>query len=258
MIRRLLAAVVFLVGAGWPLAGAAALISLDSIFGPDSVTRDSATDFEWLDLTETAGLSFLEVGALLAGDARFSGFRYATISELDTLMADAGIPIRGVTWNYGEGAQAALDLIELLNEKSTIPTTGRQMQGLLGEKAFAWQSEDVRAVGFVLWISGPIPGPIVTEFPAAQASPGGDAMSMWTWESRETVGSFLVRESAFAVPEPGSFFLAATALLALLGFGRSTSKRIALIGVTHGAPRVHSRHAGTDRTGRARRPGSRR
>ncbi len=225
MIRWLLAAVLFFVGAGWSPLGAAALISLDSIFGTDSVTRDSAIGLEWLDLTETAGLSFLEVSALLAGDVRFGGFRYATIRELDTLMADAGISIRGVTWNYGEGAQAALDLIQLLNEKSTIPTTGQQMQGLLGEKAFPWQSVDIRAVGFVLWISGPIPGPIVTEFPAAQASPGGDAMSMWTGESGETVGSFLVRESELAVPEPGSLILVATTLLAFLGFGRSAIKR---------------------------------
>lgn len=63
-----------------------------SIFGPASLTRDSAQGLFWLTPSATVGLSFSEVTSLLATDSRFSGFRVATISELETLYSEAGIP----------------------------------------------------------------------------------------------------------------------------------------------------------------------
>src|SRR4029077_8081799 len=72
----------------------AALVSIDDpVFGQASVTADTATGFEWLDLTQTTNLSHLQMTALLASDVRFGGWRYATGSEVESLFTDAGISL---------------------------------------------------------------------------------------------------------------------------------------------------------------------
>jgi hypothetical protein len=62
------------------------------IFGSASLTKDSEQRLFWLTPNATVGLSFMEVANLLATDSRFAGFRVATLAELDTLYAEAGIP----------------------------------------------------------------------------------------------------------------------------------------------------------------------
>ena len=74
------------------VSSVAALISIDDpVFGQASVTADTATGLEWLDLTQTTNLSHLQMTALLASDVRFRGWRYATGSEVESLFTDAGI-----------------------------------------------------------------------------------------------------------------------------------------------------------------------
>jgi hypothetical protein len=78
------------------LTGNAALAALSSVthpaFGPASLTLDSEQGLYWLTPNATTGLSFIEVSALLANDARFVGFRVASLSELASLYSQAGIP----------------------------------------------------------------------------------------------------------------------------------------------------------------------
>jgi len=64
----------------------AALFEMDSDFGPDTITFDSETGFEWLDLTLTLGLSVLEVEAQLPVGGEYFGWRYATSAEIETLF----------------------------------------------------------------------------------------------------------------------------------------------------------------------------
>ena len=59
----------------------AAHISIDSVFGPDTITRDTNTGLDWLDLSVTTGLNSSQLVELLAGSSS-SGWRYATASEL--------------------------------------------------------------------------------------------------------------------------------------------------------------------------------
>ena len=74
-------------------AEAALYLTGDSQFGPNSITVDTSTDLGWLNLRETAGLSYEQVSTELGGT--FSGFRYATQQEVLGLFSSAGIPLSG-------------------------------------------------------------------------------------------------------------------------------------------------------------------
>ena len=74
-----------------PLAGAA-LIDVDLLAAGDRLLlRDTATGLDWLDQTETVGLTLNDVGNDVGG-WRTRGFRHATLNELLDLGRNAGIP----------------------------------------------------------------------------------------------------------------------------------------------------------------------
>lgn len=65
------------------------------VAGDGKVTRDPYTGLEWLDLTETLGLSINQIlaGAGPAGGwISVLGFRYATVTEVENLFIDHGFP----------------------------------------------------------------------------------------------------------------------------------------------------------------------
>jgi hypothetical protein len=72
----------------------AALISInDPQFGSNSVTVDTITRLQWLDLTKSTGISYNTMLSLMATPSSpFSKWRYATYSEVRTFWQDAGIP----------------------------------------------------------------------------------------------------------------------------------------------------------------------
>jgi hypothetical protein len=74
-------------------AAAATLSSESSPFGPDTITRDSETDYGWLDLTLTAGLSRSAILTELGPGGTFDGFELATEQQVAELFANAGIDI---------------------------------------------------------------------------------------------------------------------------------------------------------------------
>lgn len=70
----------------------AALISVDSGFGPDSITRDTETGLDWLDVSLTrnnlvGSSTFIDVPAELGPGGLFDGFRHATVDEVDNFFA---------------------------------------------------------------------------------------------------------------------------------------------------------------------------
>jgi hypothetical protein len=114
-------------------SAAAALISVDDPrFGPGSVTHDTATNLRWLDLTITAGSSWLEVEAELAEGGLYAGFRHATLQEVWAFFEATGIDfgseigsradpelyaraldfrdLVGVTWPSAEQTRGTVDL----------------------------------------------------------------------------------------------------------------------------------------------------
>ncbi len=71
----------------------ASLVSVDdAVFGVGSVTRDTATNLEWLDVSKTASTNRNYVLAQLVTGGAFAGWHYATGAETLGLIAAAGIP----------------------------------------------------------------------------------------------------------------------------------------------------------------------
>ena len=71
----------------------AAIISIDdSVFGADSLTRDTETNLDWLDLTNTNGLSYGYVLSQLNAGGLYDGYRYATLTEVQSLLLKLAFP----------------------------------------------------------------------------------------------------------------------------------------------------------------------
>ena len=72
----------------------AALNSIDLVPGTGDglITRDTASGLDWLDHTRTLGLSFNDVSSRLGVGGEFQGFHFATLSEVNTLYTNAGLP----------------------------------------------------------------------------------------------------------------------------------------------------------------------
>ncbi len=76
------------------------------------ITRDTESGLEWLDLTETLGLSYNYVSGQLGVGGLYEGWRYAISGEVYTLMDHAGIPDIGATTHANTiPAQYYADLI---------------------------------------------------------------------------------------------------------------------------------------------------
>jgi hypothetical protein len=60
--------------------------------GDNQILNDSSTGLQWLGLDETAGLSYTQVASQLGSGGTYDGFAFATVSQIDALFADAGIP----------------------------------------------------------------------------------------------------------------------------------------------------------------------
>src|SRR5262245_21225908 len=60
--------------------------------GDKLLTLDNTTGLEWLDLTQTAALTFNVVSAQLGPGGNFEGFRFATLSEVNGFLAASGLP----------------------------------------------------------------------------------------------------------------------------------------------------------------------
>ncbi|MDH5710376.1 MAG: dockerin type I repeat-containing protein [Gammaproteobacteria bacterium] len=70
----------------------AALVERDwLVTGDGAITWDTATGLEWLDLTETAGLSFNQVNAQLGVGNTYENFSYATDEQIRGLFAAVGL-----------------------------------------------------------------------------------------------------------------------------------------------------------------------
>ena len=92
MVRRVLILVCSLLG--WSPAGHATLLPIDDVtFGKGALTLDTQTGLRFLDLTITRNASFAQVSAQLAAGSRYAGYRYATLPEVLSLFADAGLAV---------------------------------------------------------------------------------------------------------------------------------------------------------------------
>jgi hypothetical protein len=71
--------------------GASPLVSIsDPVYGPNSLTWDTASNLQWLDWSLTTNKTVIEILAQTGPAGTYRGFRYATKSELITLYQHAG------------------------------------------------------------------------------------------------------------------------------------------------------------------------
>jgi hypothetical protein len=94
----------------------------DQRFGNGKLTLDTSTGLAWLDLPVTSGLSYHEVVAGCEPGGAFSGFRFATLEEVTSLLNQAGIPKPGQSW-YAEPGGESEAILTFLN---LVGATGSQ------------------------------------------------------------------------------------------------------------------------------------
>lgn len=182
----------------------------DPVFGEASLTRDTETGLDWLDLTITANQSYKSIQSQLS--STYLGFRYATTAELAQLRLNVGFS--GFAFNLGTAenympAQNLLDLFGRLDIRTgniVLPITYAASIGLPHLDDFQYVEYQFGASqGFFGWFELnqlPITYPEDIEInPQEQASP--------------RIGSFLVRESmeTTTIPEPTSMLLLASGLI---------------------------------------------
>lgn len=64
----------------------------DPTFGANSLTIDTSSGEEWLNLPYTDGLTYQQVAADIGTGGTYSGFRFATVQDVLVLYQSAGIP----------------------------------------------------------------------------------------------------------------------------------------------------------------------
>ncbi|NET46994.1 PEP-CTERM sorting domain-containing protein [Okeania sp. SIO2B3] len=186
----------------WSAPVKAALISLDDfVFGAGSITRDTDTNLEWLDVHLSQDRTFIDVAGEFGVGGEFEGFRHANVAEFETLVLNAGIP--GINTVVTGNLTPFTDLINLLG-------------------ATSFQDNNPETLGFLsdptnnqLRINGDLDFLFFSGVPAYEAN---TLIARNESISFSTVGHYLVRSaSVHSVPEPSTIF----GLLAVGGLGLS-------------------------------------
>lgn len=188
----------------------ASIVSADDpVFGIGSITRDTDTGLEWLDLHHSSGRTLADVVLQFGQGGDFEGFRYASLLEVDTLFQHFGLELTDGVERV-EYFPLANTLFSFLGTTSTAPG--------VGEVAFGVTNT---------------PGPIgnfriamvqttIFNFPEKGLAIASDAFPS-TFRADQVSSHWLVREAA-VVPLPPALLMFTSALLVLrLGFPRNTS-----------------------------------
>tara|TARA_R110002095_G_scaffold118186_1_gene103023 strand:+ start:283 stop:963 length:681 start_codon:yes stop_codon:yes gene_type:complete len=189
--------VLFIAASSCATSTHAALISASSAFGTDTVTRDSGTGLDWLDLTLTQAQSFNDVTDQFDPGELYAGFRHATLAEIETFWTNAGVSLPAVfpaLVNLGP----VRDLLALLGQ-TFVDASGN----VLGC--------GVHGSGFTANSSGTFhnTGCIVATLSGGQAIPGYDVQND-AERGRELTGHWLVRATPVetnVIPEPSTAYL---------------------------------------------------
>ena len=208
----------------------AVLISQSDIaFGADSVTLDTGTGLEWLNVDISVNRSFNDVSGQFGTGGDFQGWRYATGAEVRNLIVSNTVPLAGSL------SPGSLDIPSAFNFADTLgPTLMDQIAippgpfvsntfGLIG--VYAGNLPGEYGLGSVT-LDGVtetgVPGPI---FQFAQFGVG-DVTGSFPFENADTQfddrGSWLVRggEVTVQISEPG-----ALAIFGIVIVGLAVSRR---------------------------------
>jgi hypothetical protein len=205
-----------LIGLTLSVSANAAIVSIDdATFGADSVTRDTETGLEWLDITKSAGLSYDFVSANTGVGGYFDGWSYASVARVTELFTSAG----GLESQLGANNALNFEPVQkLLGLWGTTYIDGSSPPPTEFGMAFACNTDCMQSTGafatFRYEFNGSFPAVAIAEF-----NPGWDGAPALT-----NVGHALYRQTS-AVPIPAAAWLFGSALLGLGALKRKTNSR---------------------------------
>jgi len=179
-------------------------------------TTDTTTGLDWLDLTETNGLSYDTVVSRLGAGQQFAGWRFASKAEVISFWINAG----GIA-PFSGAAQGETDWVG-------------QLQGLWGKTyPFVYTVQGYTVQGTIAMTSDQsatcascnLTVYLLNNIDASDSSVGDFAEAQQLNEAyrdqgQVPIGHALVRESATSIPEPTTFALVGAAL-----FGVAATRR---------------------------------
>jgi hypothetical protein len=181
-----------------PAVSHASLVSIDSTrWGAGSLTVDSLTGLQWLDLDLSTDISYNSMLTELGGGGFYAGYRYATASEVESLFISASV----VDVNSGSAANVApaQNLITLLGATQSFRGT-----------------EEIFGITGSMTTTGAVSGMLDHSFNNGVAFYDVNAVSGPTYGldySAGSIGNWLVQTSE--VPIPSAFILFSSALACL-------------------------------------------
>ena len=92
-------------------------------------TLDTATNLEWLDLTESTSRSFDDVSGQFGTGGDFAGWRHANTAEVSALFTSQGYP---PGYDSSPTTVAMFQLIQLLGETAVIPSGSNVQSAAFG------------------------------------------------------------------------------------------------------------------------------
>ena len=170
--------------------------------GDNLITRDTTSGLDWLDLTETTSMGYVNVLA----DSTFAGWRSASVTEVATLWSHFGT---GVDLSSPSTTQA----VGFIDPNVTIAAgflgnTYAVLAGYTGSKGNT-ANTGVNA-GFQVTMSAYITPTGNTVYERADFGPAG--------QSAGTIGTYLVQTSP--VPVPAAVWLLGSGLLGMIGIAK--------------------------------------
>lgn len=194
----------------WAVTPHAAIVSVDwETSGDNLITRDTSSGLDWLDLTETNGISYDDILPQLDSGGQFDGWRYATNDEVVALWSNFGINLssspaplqtNGLNadmvnvvaiigniypeWHPTDYPYGAVGYTGDLHTNGTIYTMG------------SYYSSDINRTTY--WTAG--------------------STSTQSYDQSINLGSYLVQTSS--VPIPSTVWLFGSGLIGLIGLAR--------------------------------------
>ena len=174
-----------------------------------TITLDTDTGIEWLDLTESTNRSYDDVAGQFGTGGDFAGWRHANFTEVTTLFANGGIAApyfaNGISFELFE----MLGLLGATRSEEIGDSLVADAGGMFDDTGIG---TDATRQGFAILSATSVPSNTLFSSEFADITPDGVPSNF----SDPNVGHWLVRGGVLSIPEPGMAVLFGGAALLLL------------------------------------------